>query len=331
MKSSIKIALDVMGGDYAPLEVIKGAILAQKEMKDISLVLVGDKFSIEKYLKRLGDTQFLIKDAPEVIRMEDPPALSIRKKKNSSIVEGINLLKSGEVQGFVSAGNTGAVVCASTLYLGLLEGIQRPGIGVLLPTLKGMSFMIDVGANIDPKPFHLLQYAIMGDAYFRIVWGKKRPKIGLLNIGEEETKGTDFLKECYNLLSQSELNFLGNIEAKDIFSGKCDVIICDGFVGNIALKVSEGLAETLTKFLKQFFKKNIVCYMGAFLIRPFLKDFFRSIDYAEYGGAPLLGIKGTVIICHGRSKAKAIKNAIKVARSQILSKLNKNIIELINA
>ncbi len=328
-----RIALDVMGGDFAPYKIIEGALLAKEEFGGVlDLVLVGEKTIIEKYLKKLGRKfTFSIEDAPQIIKMDDPPAVSVKNKRQSSIVRGVELVKKGEVQGFVSAGNTGAVVAASTIFLGLLPGIHRPGIALVIPTLKGRSLLIDVGANIDPKPIHLLQYAIMGEAYYRLILGKKNVRVGLLNIGEEASKGTELMRESYKLLSSLNLNFLGNVEAKDIFSGKCDVIVCDGFVGNVALKVSEGFAEVASRFLKQIFKKDYLSRIGFLFIKRALKNFSQMIDYAEYGGAPLLGVGGVVIICHGRSDERAIKNAIRVSLKEVERKLNQIIVETINA
>jgi phosphate acyltransferase len=225
------------------------------------------------------------------------------------------------------AGNTGAVVCAATLGLGLLPGIERPGIGIVMPTLKGIAFIIDVGANIDPKPSQMLQYAIMADAYLKHVLNKTNPSIGLLNVGEEESKGTGFIKETYELLSQSKLNFIGNVEGKDLFSGKCDVILCDGFVGNVALKVSESLAEAMQIFLKKHLLSNFIGKLGALLLVNNFKKFKKEMDYSEYGGVPLLGVNGIVMIGHGRSNAKAIKNAIRAAKEEVERKVNEKILE----
>ncbi|OQB16579.1 MAG: Phosphate acyltransferase [Candidatus Omnitrophica bacterium ADurb.Bin205] len=258
--------------------------------------------------------------------MCEPAANSVRRKRNSSIVLGINLVKEGKAGAFFSAGNTGAVVCAATLELRMLPGIERPGIGIVTPTLKGPAFIIDVGANIDPKPNQLLQYGIMADAYCRNILNKDNPSVGLLNIGEEEAKGTDFMREVHELLSKSKLNFIGNIEGKDLFSGKCDVIISDGFVGNVALKVSESAAEAMQAFLKRHLLSNIMGKIGLFFLMPSLKRFKKDIDYAEYGGAPLLGVNGVVIIGHGRSNARAIKNAIRVANEEIERKINDKIL-----
>jgi glycerol-3-phosphate acyltransferase PlsX len=326
----MKIIVDAMGGDYAPEVVIDGAIAAVKEY-NLNVVLVGDEAKISYLLKKhkYSGGNISVFPAAEVIDMHDSPAASVRKKRKSSIVVGLNLVKDGEGDAFLSAGNTGAVVCAGTLSLGLLPGIERPGISIIAPTLKGISLIIDVGANIDPKPVQLLQYGIMADAYLRYILNVPNPTVGLLNIGEEESKGTDFVKETYELFEKSKLNFAGNIEGKDIFAGKCDVIVCDGFVGNVALKVSESLAEAMQEWLKRHLLSNPLGKLGVVLLKTSLAGFKKEMDYSEYGGAPLLGVNGVVIIGHGRSNAKAIKNAIKVASEEVERKFNEKILEAI--
>jgi glycerol-3-phosphate acyltransferase PlsX len=330
-QADMKIIVDAMGGDHAPGVVIKGSIDAVNEF-GADVVLVGDEAQILTLLKKArykGD-KISVRQAPDVIGMSEPAAASVRRKRDSSIVVGVNMVKTGEGSAFLSAGNTGAVVCAATLGLGLLAGVERPGIALVVPTLKGISLVIDVGANIDPKPTQLLQYGIMGDAYFRFILNRPDPKVGLLNIGEEEAKGTDFIKETRELLEKSSINFIGNLEAKDLFSGKCDVIICDGFVGNVALKVSESAAETMQVFLKRDLLGNPLGKLGLLFLMPSLKRFKKDLDYAEYGGAPLLGVNGVVIIGHGRSSAKAIKNAIRVAKAEVEHKFNEKILEAIS-
>jgi len=330
----MKIAVDAMGGDFAPRVVVEGAVEAVKSY-DIDIVLIGDTTRINEELgkiKRYPSNKITAIHTDEVIDMHDSPIVSVRKKKKSSMSRGINLVKSKEADAFVSAGNTGAVMCAATLYLGLLPGIERPGIALVFPTLKGPSILIDVGANIDAKSTHLLHYGIMAEAYYKYVLGKKEnPSVGLLNIGEEETKGTGFMKEAYQLLSQAPLNFIGNVEGRSIFSGECDVIVCDGFVGNIALKVTESAAEMLTELLKRQILKGFLGKLGTLLLINNLRRFKKDVDYAEYGGAPLLGINGIVIIGHGRSSSKAIKNAIRVAKTEVERKVNDKIINSINS
>jgi glycerol-3-phosphate acyltransferase PlsX len=327
----MKVIVDAMGGDYAPSVTVEGAVNAAREY-GISTILVGQKEKIERELSKykLNKLNIEIFPAGEVIHMGEQAAVSIRKKRDSSIVKGLELLKEGKASAFVSAGNTGAVVCAATLFLRLLSGIERPGISIIIPTPKGASLLIDVGANIDPKPLHLLHYAIMSNAYCVYILNKKNPKIGLLNVGEEESKGTEFARETFKLLENSGLNFIGNVEGRDIFSGSYDIIVCDGFVGNAILKVAEGLAETISTFLYRELMRNFMTRIGVVLLKSGLKRFKRTLDYAEYGGAPLLGVDGVVIIGHGRSSAKAIKNAIRVAKEEVERKVNDKIIESIS-
>jgi phosphate acyltransferase len=324
----MRIIVDAMGGDYAPDVVVKGAIAAVKEY-DVEVALVGDQAKLDALLagQRYAGIRIKVYHAQDTIDMSESAAASVRKKRQSSIVVGLNLVRDGQGDAFFSAGNTGAVVCAGILALGLLPGIERPGIAIVAPTLKGISLVIDVGANIDPKPLHLLQYGIMGAAYARYILKKVNPSVGLLNIGEEETKGTDFVKETHELLSKSKLNFVGNLEGKYLFSGKSDVIVSDGFVGNIALKVSESLAETVNVFLKQYILSSFTGRIGALLLKPSLLKFKKKLDYSEYGGAPLLGVNGVVIIGHGRSNAHAIKNAIRVAKEEVENRFNEKILE----
>ncbi len=323
---SYRIGLDISGGDYAPQEILKGALLAKKEL-DAQLVLIGVKEEIDAQLNlhKVDPQGFLLVDAPEKIEMAEPAALSVRRKKNSSLFIGTKLLKEKKIDAFVSCGNTGALVCSATLNVGLIEGVERPGIALLLPTKGGIALIIDVGANIDPKPLHLFQYGIMAQLYYRLVLNRENPSIGLLNIGEEETKGPDYVKNVHKLFSASGLNFIGNIEPKDIFGGNCDCVICDGYAGNIALKVAEGVAEIVGRFLLEEIKRSIFGKLGLLLIFNSLKRLKKRIDYAEYGGAPLLGVDGIVIIGHGRSNALAVKNAIKVALRELKQDLNSEI------
>ncbi|UCD15962.1 MAG: phosphate acyltransferase PlsX [Candidatus Omnitrophota bacterium] len=326
-----RIGLDISGGDYAPSEIIKGAILARKEFQGTHITLIGVKEEIEKEIaKHKSKESFTIIDAPEKIEMAEQPAASVRRKRNSSIVRGVTLLKEKKIDAFVSCGNTGAVVCASTLILRLIEGVERPGIALMIPTKKGISLIIDVGANIGPKPLHLLQYAAMAYVYYKLVLGKEDPTVGLLNIGEEASKGSEFVKRVHKLFSCASINFVGNLEAKDIFSGKCDCIVCDGFVGNIALKVSESCADVLGRFLIDEILEDPLGKIGLFLMQRSLRKFKKKIHYAEYGGAPLLGVDGIVIIGHGRSSSLAVKNAIKVAIEELSRGLNLEIKRRIN-
>ena len=327
----IKIGLDAMGTDNSPSADVEGAVLAAREF-DYEIVLVGKKDLIEKELEKYRPIpdNISIHPATEVIGMQEQPVLSVRRKKFSSIVVLSNLAKEKELDAIVSAGNTGAVVCAATLKCRLLPGIERAGIGVVMPTLKGTTLMIDAGANIDAKPKHLLQYAIMGSAYSERILNNKSPRVGLLNVGQEESKGSGFLKEAYGLLELSGLNFVGNIEGRDLFTGDCDVIVCDGLAGNVALKVCESTVHALTELFKRELKSNLLSRMVGLLGRSTFHSLKKKMDYTEYGGAPLLGINGICIICHGSSNAKAIKNGIRVAGEEIVKNVNKHIIELIS-
>lgn len=324
----MKIVIDAMGADLAPGVEVEGAIQAIAEFGH-DLILVGDEQKVRAELEKhnFKSDKLSIVHASEVIEMHEPAALSVRRKRNSSIVVGLDLIKKGKADAFVSAGNTGAVVCAATLSLRLLPGIERPGIAIRIPVLTGTSMIMDVGANIDPKPIHMLQYGIMADAYCKYLLNKERPTVALLNVGEEESKGTDFIKESHTLLSESKLNFIGNIEGRDIYSGKADVILCDGFVGNVILKVSESVIDTLVLLLKREIKSNIIATLGAVLSSSAFNELKKKMDYSEYGGAPLLGVDGRCIICHGSSTAKAIKNAVKFAGESIRQDVNKHIVE----
>ncbi len=310
----MRVIVDAMGGDHGPSVVIQGAVDAIKEFP-LAIVLVGLKDQLDVELKKHSYPRAKIEivHAPEVVGMDDPPTVSIRKKRNSSISVGMDLLKEGKADAFISAGNTGAVVCASTFILGMIPGVERPAIGLTIPTLQGHSFLIDVGANADPKAEHLLQSSLMAKVYSKEVLGVKNPSIALLNIGEEEGKGSDFHKEAYKLMSGRLENFFGNIEANELFKGKCDCIICDGFVGNVCLKVAEGLAESAGALIKREIKKSPLAILGALIMKSRLMHIKKLVDYSEYGGAPLLGVNGVVMICHGRSNSKAIRNAIRAA------------------
>jgi len=326
----IKIALDAMGGDRAPRVVVEGAAWASREIEDCHIVLVGKERNINKFLCKTNyvEDRISIVNTPEVIGMDEPAAATVRKKKKSSISVGIDLLKERKVDAFVSAGNTGAVMCAATLKLRTLPGIERPGIGIVFPTLNKPAMIIDVGANLEARPSHLMQYGLMGAVYIKhILQSSNNPKVGLLNIGSEEIKGTDFLKETGQLLKKSNLNFVGNIEPKDIFSGKIDVIVCDGFMGNIVLKVTEAFTEATFQLLKRELTRRLLPKIGAFLSLPAYRAIKRKTDASEYGGAPLLGVDGRVLIGHGSSNAKAIKNSVWTAREYVTHKLNEHITE----
>ncbi len=328
----IRIAVDGMGGDYAPRVVVDGAVLAANDFADLEIILVGEPETLKRELHRhkvIGG-KILIEPASEVIGMGDSPVQAIRKKKNSSMLVSINLMKEGKADAFVTAGNTGAAVAAATLNLGLLPGIRRPGIAISTPTLHGISIAMDVGANINPSAEELYQYAVMADMYARCIYNKKNPSIGLLNIGEEESKGTEVLKETYKILRESKLNFVGNIEGRDFFTGKVDCIICDGFVGNVVLKMCESMVETALSLLSRELRKNPFSLLGAWLCQPALSAIRKETNYEEAGGAPLLGVNGLVIISHGISSARAIRNAIRVAGEATVKRVNERIVEQIS-
>ena len=326
----MKIAVDAMGGDFAPRNVIDGSILAACEY-GYEIILVGEECSIKKELARHKKipSGISIKHASEIIGMDEPPAVTIRKKKDSSINVAVNLLKQKKADAMFTAGNTGAMVCSATLKLRTLEAVDRPGISVVLPTMLNSCLLIDIGANIACKPEHLFQYAVMGSVYCRYVLAKKQVRVGLLSIGEEKSKGNELIKLAHGLLSKSNLNFIGNVEGKDIFSGRADVIVCDGFTGNIILKVLESVAETVTGLFKQQLSSNLLTMIGGLLSMPAFRSLKRKVDYAEHGGAPLLGIDGICIVGHGRSSSKAIKNGIRVAAEAVLHDINQHIIDSI--
>ena len=333
----MRIAVDAMGGDHAPEAIVAGVVDALRELNGIAqITLVGQEEIVAKELSRysIKGMPIVIKNATQTIEMHESPAQAVKTKKDSSIVVATRALREGEVQAVVSAGNTGAVMASSLMELGRLKEVVRPAIATLIPTLEGVSILLDVGANVDCKPNHLLQFAMMGDVYARYILKKTNPKIGLLSIGEEEGKGNALTCEAFNLLKntstrQASLNFIGNVEGRDIINGKVDVIVCDGFVGNVVLKFGESLAEMIIGFLKRELSKNISLKIGAFLSKPAFRKFKKLLDYSEYGGAPLLGVNGVCIICHGASSAKAIKNGIRVACEFIDHQVNLHIEERI--
>lgn len=325
----MRIAIDGMGGDRGPNIVIEGAVQAVNEL-GCDVVLVGQKEVLSDELSKHSykSEKISIEHAPQVVEMDDSPVAPIRSKKDSSISIAVNLVKEKRADAVVSAGNTGATVCAATFNLGLLKGIERPGISIVFPTADGgNALMIDAGANIDPKPIHMLQYGFMADAYCRFILGKKSPRVGLLSIGEEETKGTGFIKGAHKLLDETKLNFVGNVEGRDIFTGVIDVVLCDGFVGNVVLKVSESLAGAVSTLLKRELSRNLLTIAGSILCRSTFDALKKELDYAEYGGAPLLGVNGTAIISHGSSSARAIKNALRVAMEFNNQNVNNHILD----
>jgi len=304
-----------MGGDHAPQVNIEGAVQTVQESDDIEVILVGDETAIRKELKgrKYEAGRISIVHASQVVEMHESPTAAIRKKRDSSIRVGVGLVKAGKADAFVSAGHSGAVMGTSLLLLGMSKGVDRPAIATLMPTLRDTFVLLDVGANVDCKPENLQQFALMGNIYCKLVLGRENPKVGLLSIGEEDVKGNELTKEAFKLIRQSSINFIGNIEGKDIFTGAADVVVCDGFTGNIALKISEGLAEAILKMLKREISNVTAGRIGYLMLKPAIRNFKKRTDYDEYGGAPLLGINGTSIISHGRSSAKAIRNALKVA------------------
>lgn len=317
----IKIALDAMGGDHAPSEIIKGAIEAVKNGY-AEVILVGIESEIKKELAKYPVIDGIsIQPASEVIGMDEAPAIATRKKRDSSMMVAAKLVKENEAQGMVSAGSTGAQMAASIINIGRIKGIYRPAIVTLMPTLIGPKVLLDVGSNVDSKPENLLQFGQMGSLYAEKLLGYKNPTVGLINIGIEKTKGNQLTIAAYELLEQSNLNFIGNIEPREIPQGPADVMVCDGFLGNCLLKFAEGLAGGFGVLLKRELTKNLIRKIGALALLPGLKNIKKQFDYAEYGGAPLLGINGVSIICHGSSKSLAISNAIKVAAQSYESKL----------
>ncbi len=330
----MKIAVDAMGGDRGSLEIVKGVVAAVSEYNS-KIALVGKermlKEMLDNFKSAIDLTRIEILNADEEITMTDTPLAALRHKKKSSITIGINSVKTGDTDCFISTGNTGAVMAAATIKLGLIEGIERPGIATALPnSKKSATILMDVGANVDCSPIHLLHYGIMGAEYAKVILNKSEVSLGLLNIGEEDTKGNDLAKASFELLKRHLDNFYGNVEGRDIFKCKTDVVVCDGFVGNTILKVSEGLAETLFGLIREGINQKFLYKAGAFFLKPFFKEFKKTIDYSEYGGAPLLGVNGYCIICHGRSSSNAIKNAVRVAENIGNKKINEKICERIN-
>jgi glycerol-3-phosphate acyltransferase PlsX len=281
-----------------------------------TVILVGNEVVLRDHLARhdVRGLAMTVQHAPEAVEMGENPMSALRKKKRSSIRIGLEMVKKGEAEAFVSAGNTGAVMATALVVLGPLPGVERPAIAVVVPTVTHQAVLLDVGANVDCKPRHLVQFAIMGNVYARDILGQTRPRVGLLSIGEEESKGNELTREAFKEMEEERsLNFIGNVEGRDVFSGIADVVVCDGFIGNVALKISEGLVETIFSLLREELKKDLRARVGYFLLVPTFRRFKRRIDSSEYGGAPLLGVNGVCMISHGRSTGKAIRNAIRAA------------------
>lgn len=318
----MKIGFDAMGGDHAPIENVKGAV-ESLEMISADIVLYGDEALIKKELLKYkhDSTRIEIVHTTEIIENDDKPVKAIKSKSDSSMVVGLKALRKGDVDAFVSAGNTGALLAGSLFKVGRIKGIDRPAICTIYPTMEGASVLVDAGANAECKPRNLIEFAYMGNMYAEKILGIDNPKVALVNIGAEETKGTPLYIETHQLLKQTELNFVGNVEGRDVPSGKVDVIVADGFTGNIILKLTEGVALSLVKGLKREIMKNTIGKIGGLLLKKNLGDFKKMLDYTEYGGAPLLGINGLVVKAHGSSNSKAFKNAIKYAQLGVQTNL----------
>lgn len=327
----MKVAVDAMGSDYAPKEIVLGAVQAAKEYQ-CEIVLVGDQTQIKKELDSIRDWEKLnisIHHAGEIIEMHEHPGAAVRKKKDASVVVATRLVKGGICDAVVSAGSTGAAVASALFGLGRIKGVERPTIATPIPNLTGVTILLDSGANVDSKPKHLVQSAVMGSIYAQYILHVNHPRVGLLNIGEEETKGNEQALATYPLLKQLQsIHFIGNVEGRDIPKGTVDVVVCDGFVGNVVLKLGEGLSSAIMQLIKDAVKNSgILTKLASLMVLPALKSLKNKLDYAEYGGAPLLGVDGCFIICHGSSKAKAIKNAIRVANEFTQNKVVEHIRE----
>ena len=328
----MKIALDAMGGDQDPELLIDGALRALRRNRGLSIILLGPEDLLKERIAQCTDSgnvagRLLVEHAPQTVTMEESPVEAIRKKKDSTIMRGFDLVKSGQADAVVSAGHSGATMAAAIRKLGRLEGVSRPGIASLFPTRKAPVMLMDIGANVDCRPQHLFQFAVMASSCYALLQNRRNPRVGLLSIGSEPGKGNALVKETHELLSQSNLNFVGNVEGRDVYGGELDVVVCDGFVGNISLKISEGLAEAATQMLKDEIMKSFQAKIGYLFIRKAFTAFRKRVDYAEYGGAPLLGINGIGIICHGSSSSVAICNAIGEAAKLVENKVNDSIVQ----
>jgi glycerol-3-phosphate acyltransferase PlsX len=327
------IALDAMGGDHAPRAEVEGAIMAVREL-GVRVLIVGIESTVRHELDRHRHAGLPIEivNATEVVGMSDSPSQAFRRKKDSSLHVAARLVRDGKADALVSAGNTGAVMTVARFVLGTLPSVDRPALAAAFPNMKDkVSVILDVGANVDSKPEHIEQFAVMGDIYYRAIWGVKKPRIALLSIGEEEGKGNELTREAASLLKQAPLNFTGNVEGRDVFRGNVDVVVCDGFIGNIALKLSEGLVEHVGGMLKKAIKSSLASQLGYALSRRAFNAFRKRTDYSEYGGAPLLGVRGITVIGHGRSNPNAIKNAIRVAAELCRARVNEKIEQELSA
>lgn len=332
MQEMIKVAVDAMGGDNAPAEIVKGAIDAVTMRQDIKVYLVGQQDAIKEELEKnsYAGSQIEIVHAEEIIETAEPPVMAIRKKKDSSLVVGMNMVKHQEADAFVSAGSSGAILVGGQVIVGRIKGVERPPLAPLIPTEKGVSLLIDCGANVDARASHLVQFAKMGSIYMENVMGVKNPKVAIVNIGAEEEKGNALVKETFPLLKNCpDINFVGSIEAREIPHGEADVIVCEAFVGNVILKLYEGVGATLISMVKQGMMTTLKSKIGALLVKPALKKTLKSFDASEYGGAPLLGLNGLVVKTHGSSKAKevctSIIQCVTFKEQEINEKIRKNI------
>jgi glycerol-3-phosphate acyltransferase PlsX len=327
------IALDAMGGDHAPRAEVEGAILAAREL-GVRIFLVGVEATVRHELNRHRHRGLPIEivNATEIITMTDSPSHAFRRKKDSSLHVAAKLVRDGKAEALVTAGNTGAAMTVARFVLGTLPSVDRPALAAAFPNMKDkVTVILDVGANVDSKPLQIEQFAVMGEIYYRTIFGTKRPRVALLSIGEEEMKGNELTREAAALLKQTTLNFAGNVEGRDVFRGNVDVIVCDGFIGNVALKISEGLVEHIGGMLKKAIKSSLTSQLGYALSKSAFDSFRKRTDYSEYGGAPLLGVRGITIIGHGRSNPNAIKNAIRVANELCRSHLNEKIEQELSA
>ncbi len=330
----MKIVVDAMGGDNAPSAIVEGAVLAAREYPEVEIILTGRTDEVQAELSKFEDASKLpirVVHADEVVEMDDSPSKVLRSKKKSSMKIGVDLIKRGEAEAFVSAGNTGAVLAYSSVLLRTMKGVDRPCIAVQLPTLDGPALLLDAGANVDCKANQLFEFGIMGNVMAKYVLGMENPRVGLLSIGEEDGKGNEMTKNVFKMFKSCHINFIGNVEAKGVYSGQADVIVCDGFTGNIALKISQSMAEMIGELLKSVFRASWLSKLGYLLIKPHLDSKKKAVDYSETGGAPLLGINGVCIIAHGRSSPKALKNAINRAREMVDKKVNQHIQEEIES
>jgi glycerol-3-phosphate acyltransferase PlsX len=330
MTTNCRIALDAMGGDNAPAAIIEGALAAADQA--VHIILVGQEAVVREHLARLTRTvpsNIEIVNAAEVVGMDDNALAPLRRKRNSSIRICANLVHEGKADVMVSAGNTGAAMTSAYKVLGMIDGVSRPALAAVVPRAEGHTVLLDVGANVDSKPAYLREFAVMGHFYSQMVVGIAEPRVGLLSIGEEEGKGNELTKETFRVLKETGLNFIGNAEGRDVYNGNADVVVCDGFIGNVVLKASEALAEMISRLIREELTRSTKRKIGALLAKGAFDDLKKRVDYSEYGGAPLLGVRGGCIVCHGRSNAKAIKNAIRVAREFAVNRIDEKIQEKI--